>query len=73
MSVAQLKTNENELEEIYRKIERLERLREEVDQYREVENDSDCSFGEKITALKNLNEACEEYEFFLENEPYLSH
>jgi hypothetical protein len=65
--------NEQKLDELLKQISKFERLKEEVDEYRQVVDDEHASYGERLIAFEKLNEACEEYECFLENRGYLSH
>jgi len=66
-------TNGEKIEEFFKYVTRLERLKEEADQYREVMNDEHSSFGEEKIAFEKLEEAFLEYDLFLGNSNYLSH
>ena len=65
--------NEQKLDELLKQVNKFERLKEEVDEYRQVVSDTQSSYGERLVAFEKLNEACEEYECFLENRGYLPH
>jgi hypothetical protein len=64
---------EQKLDQLLKQVRKFKRLKEEIDEYRQVVNDDQASYGERLIAFEKLNEACEEYECFLENRSYLSH
>ena len=66
-------TNGEKVAEFFKYVTKLERLKEETDQYREIVNDEFSSFGEKKIAFEKLEEAFLEYDLFLGNSNYLPH
>jgi|TARA_R100001082_G_C4273362_1_gene120706 cytochrome c peroxidase len=53
------------VEELLRRINKLERIAELASQYKEVHTDKFASYNEKEYALEKLGESLEEYELFL--------
>ena len=65
--------SEEKVNELFNYVGKLERLKEVVDQYREVINDEYSSHSEKTIAFEKLTEVCDEYDIFLDNARYISH
>ena len=53
------------VEELLRKVSKLERIAELASQYKEIYTDKFASYNEKEYALEKLGESIEEYELFL--------
>ena len=53
------------VEDLLRKVSKLERIAELASQYKEVYADKFASYNEKEYALEKLGESLEEYELFL--------
>tara|TARA_Y100000310_G_C19974353_1_gene486908 strand:- start:261 stop:461 length:201 start_codon:yes stop_codon:yes gene_type:complete len=53
------------LEELLKKVAKLERIAEVAYQYKEIHNDKFASYNEKEYVLEKLGESIEEYELFL--------
>ena len=53
------------VEDLLRKVSKLERIAELASQYKEVYADKLASYNEKEYALEKLGESLEEYELFL--------
>ena len=66
-------TDDKKVNELFNYVGKLERLKEVVDQYREVINDEYSSHSEKTIAFEKLTEVCDEYDIFLDNARYISH
>tara|TARA_Y100001938_G_C8096740_1_gene438638 strand:- start:1980 stop:2180 length:201 start_codon:yes stop_codon:yes gene_type:complete len=57
----------NGLEELLRKVAKLERVAELATQLRETYGDKFASYNEKQYVLEKLDESLQEYELFLNN------
>ena len=55
------------IEELLRKVAKLERIAEVASQYKEIHNDIFASYNEKQYVLEKLGETIQEYELFLEH------
>jgi hypothetical protein len=57
----------NGVEDLLKKIGKLERIAELASQYKEIHTDKFASYNEKEYVLEKLGESLEEYELFLNN------